>query len=107
MNAAEVIDVCRARGVELTTAAGRLRFRAPAGAVDGPLRAELVARRDELIGLLAATCPGCRRPYPDSSDAAKRRCWKCGHRACESCGKPTGSLFIGYCITCDLAGAAG
>jgi hypothetical protein len=96
----ELLDICRARGVELTAAGDRLWLRGPAGAVDDALRGELGAQKAKLIGLLVATCPHCGRPTDE-----KRRCWHCHDRGCEVCGRPTGSAFLAQCVCCGLTGA--
>jgi hypothetical protein len=98
----EVLDLCRARGIELTAAGDRLWLRGPAGAVDDALRGELGAYNAKLIAVLIATCPECKRPTD-----AKRRCWHCHNRSCEVCGRPTGSAFLARCICCDFTDAGG
>lgn len=65
MTAAELLATARAVGVELTREPGRVRFRAPAGAVAAFLRAVLRRHRSEILELLpltsaadvAAVCP--------------------------------------------------
>lgn len=52
MNAAAVLAAARERGVELSAAGGRLRYRGPAGALDAELRRAAVRHRDELLALL-------------------------------------------------------
>ena len=99
MTPASVLELCRSRGVELTVAGDRLWIRGPAAAVDDTLRAELGTHKRELIQVIIATCPECKRPTD-----RKRRCWSCHNRSCELCGKPTGSAFIALCICCDLNG---
>jgi hypothetical protein len=49
MSTNDLIDRCRRMGIELTSDGKRLRVDAPRGAVDDRLRAELTARRTELI----------------------------------------------------------
>ncbi len=99
MTAVDVARLCRHRGIELTAAGGRLRYRAPAGAVDAEVLSMLSAHKAELL-LLAAPCPGCGRPL----DAG--RCWWCHHRVCEACReRPTGSAYLALCLPCDLGGA--
>lgn len=98
MNAAEVLKRCQATGVELTAAAGHLRFRAPAGMVDEGLRALLIAHKAEIIAALAAVCPTRGQPVDP-----KRRCWHCHNRACAGCGRSTGSAFIAHCWPCQHA----
>lgn len=97
MTATELLDECRARGVELTAVGDRLRLSGPAGAVEDALRAKLRARKTDLVAALTSTCPGCQRPIDE-----KRRCWHCHYRACGTCGRPTGSAFLARCICCDL-----
>ena len=98
MNATELLAECRRRRVVVTAAADRLRVRGPAGEVDDALRSVLIAHKAELITTLAAECPTCHRPTDD-----KRRCWHCHDRACEGCGRQTGSAFIANCWPCQHA----
>lgn len=99
MTPAELLDQCRSRGVELTTAGDQLHFRAPAGTVDGKLRAALRRHKSALIAIVAGKCALCGRPV-----GAKRQCWSCLDRACDRCGKPTGSAFQVYCYPCQQVG---
>jgi hypothetical protein len=57
--------------------------------------ADLKVLRAEVIAWL--TCRGCGREADE-----KRRCWKCGFRPCEACGKGTGSVLIATCFTCGV-----
>ena len=112
MTAANVLAALRARGVELTVAAGWLRYRAPVGALDNELRHAAAVHRAELLALVGANkadipglnrdasgnCAQCRRPFD-----AKGRCWRCCDRACFLCGRPTGSAFIATCCPCGNA----
>jgi hypothetical protein len=82
----------------LTAAGGRLKYRAPVGAVDEELKAEVLAHKGELIALILVACPTCHRPTD-----GKRRCWHCCDRACEGCGRQTGSAFIANCWPCQHA----
>jgi hypothetical protein len=93
----ELLDVCRARGVELTAAGDRLWLRGPAEAVDDAIRGELGAHKAKLIAALVPTCPECNRPTDE-----KRRCWSCHNRGCKVCGRPTGSAFIAKCVCCGF-----
>lgn len=55
MNAAELLECARARGVDLYLRdTVELRYRAARGALGPDLRAELTARREELVPLVAA-----------------------------------------------------
>jgi hypothetical protein len=99
MTAADLLDRCRSLGVELSTDGERLTFRAPAGAVDAPLRAGLSAHKADLIALVAALCPSCHRPAD-----GRGCCWTCHTRRCVACGRSTGSAFLVSCIGCDLSG---
>ena len=98
MTVTDLLDTCRARGVELTAAGDRLMLRGPARAVDDALRGELAAHKAKLIAILVATRPECKRPTD-----GKRRCWSCHNRGCEVCGRPTGSAFIAQCVCCGLS----
>jgi hypothetical protein len=102
MTAEDVLAACRSRGVELSAAGDRLRFRAPVGAVDADLRSALAEYKAKLVAVIVAACPLCRRPTD-----AKRRCWSCHNRSCEVCGAGTGSAFIATCIRCDLSDIEG
>ncbi|MEM7584363.1 MAG: amino acid adenylation domain-containing protein, partial [Acidobacteriota bacterium] len=50
----------RQRGIELWTEDGKLRFKAPRGALDAALKAELKARREEIIAFLLQSYAGQR-----------------------------------------------
>jgi hypothetical protein len=63
MNAAAILAAARERGVELTVADGRLRYRGPAGALDADLRRAAARHREELLALLAGS------PEHDAEDA--------------------------------------
>lgn len=45
-------------------------------------------------------CSKCGFVYED----ARRRCWKCGTRPCEKCGRETGSVFLAWCFPCEGVG---
>jgi hypothetical protein len=94
---AELLAECGRRGVVVTAVGDRLRVRGPVGAVKA-LRSVLIAHKPEIIAALAR-CPSCRQPTDD-----KRRCWHCHDRACERCGRQTGSAFIAHCVACGLTG---
>jgi hypothetical protein len=64
MTAADLLDACHARGVGLFIEGGRLRYRAPAGALDADLLAALKARRDELLEALHRPAPEGRPDPP-------------------------------------------
>jgi hypothetical protein len=49
MTPADLLEVCRQRGVVLYAEGGRLRYRALPGLLDGRLRAGLAAHRDALV----------------------------------------------------------
>jgi hypothetical protein len=57
MSVADLLTVFRARGVEVFVAEGRLRYRAPVGALTEDLRAAAAAHRAELLALLTAPIP--------------------------------------------------
>ncbi|MBQ1782619.1 MAG: amino acid adenylation domain-containing protein [Gammaproteobacteria bacterium] len=54
----ELVATLSASGVLLWAEAGQLRFRAPAGALDGELRQILGERKQEILAHLATTVPG-------------------------------------------------
>ena len=96
MTARDVLALCRRDGIELTTAAGKLRFRGPAQIVGAELRALLSEHKAALLRLIAP-CPECGRPLDVG------RCWRCHCRACEICTtRTTGSAFIATCLTCQF-----
>jgi hypothetical protein len=107
LTAAELLSRCRALGIDLAAGPdGHLCWEADAEP-PAELLAALAERKGELLGLLAGPtpagpgpapgrCPNCRRPLD-----AKARCWRCCDRACESCGRPTGSAFIALCLLCE------
>lgn len=88
--ATELLDECRRRRVVVTAAGDRLRVRGPVGTVDDALRSVLITHKAE--------CRTCHRPTDE-----KRRCWDCHDRACEGCGKQTGSAFMANCWPCQHA----
>lgn len=49
MTTSDVIGLCRSRGIALIPDAARLKFRAPIGALDDQLRAELVAHKADIL----------------------------------------------------------
>jgi TubC N-terminal docking domain len=53
MTALDLLAEFRKAGVELFAAAGRLRFRAPAGALTASMREAIAAHREELLALVA------------------------------------------------------
>ncbi len=57
-----MLEQLRTRAVELWLDGARLRYRAPQGALDEPLRATLQARRDELLAALQAAASGAPGP---------------------------------------------
>src|SRR5262245_3414899 len=90
----------RSRGVELETDGKRLRWR-PSELVTAPQAETIRFHQGAIVALLLATesvtrCTSCRRPLD-----SKRRCWRCCDRACESCGRPTGSAFLALCLLCE------
>ena len=80
-----VLQACREREIRLWVAEGKLRFKAPRGALDGPLRARIAECRAQLIeALTPSSSPGGSAPskverqegrprFPLS--AAQRRLW--------------------------------
>ncbi len=97
--AVELLARCRAAGVELGVAAGGARLLWEADA-DPPedLLADLTANKAAVLALIRGpqgNCDQCGRALD-----AKRRCWRCGYRACADCGRPTGSAFIARCVLC-------
>jgi hypothetical protein len=54
---ADLIEHCRGLDIRLWADEGRLRFDAPAGALDPALRAELVARKADLLAILSPPAP--------------------------------------------------
>ncbi len=90
------------RGICVVVAtSGNLRVR-PASLVTADewrwIEEHAKAVRTHLEAELLSQCPSCRRPVD-----AKRRCWHCGQRPCERCGKPSGSVFIATCFACQHA----
>jgi hypothetical protein len=57
VSAPALLEEARRRGVELRLEGGRLRYRAPAGALTAELREALRAHREELLELLRETGP--------------------------------------------------
>lgn len=51
----ELLNVCRRLDIRLWVDCGRLRYDAPAGALDDALRAEIGAQKAELLALLATS----------------------------------------------------
>ena len=103
MNAARVLELARAAGVELAaTSTGGIRWRW-SRPLPETLRCELIAHKNELVPLLRAAtchrpCPSCGMPLDE-----KRRCWKCCDRICSGCERTTGSAFIELCMQCEAA----
>ena len=64
MTVAAFIEALDERGIELWFEGARLRFRAPQGAVSAPLRAELAARREEIVAHLRAKAMGSKAIPP-------------------------------------------
>ena len=64
MTVAAFIEALDERGIELWFEGARLRFRAPQGAVSAPLRAELAARREEIVAHLRAKAMGSKAISP-------------------------------------------
>jgi hypothetical protein len=86
------------RGVELTAEGGRLRYRAPAGALTEDLRHLAGEHRAGLLALLSGPrCTRCGRHLD-----GRGRCWPCGYRRCARCGYDTGSPFIELCRPCEV-----
>jgi hypothetical protein len=95
---ADVLALCRKRGVTLSRGGDRLKFIGPPGAIDADLRALLVEHKGQLLELVGA-CPGCARPL----DAG--RCWWCHDRRCSRCRvRNTGSAFLAVCLACEASG---
>jgi hypothetical protein len=55
--ASELLGRCRDLDIRLWVEAGRLRYDAPAGALDSSLRGELAAHKAELLALVASAQP--------------------------------------------------
>ncbi|MBW6121213.1 TubC N-terminal docking domain-related protein, partial [Pseudomonas aeruginosa] len=49
MSLGELLETCRSRRIELWSEAGRLRYRAPQGALDAGLAERLRAEREALL----------------------------------------------------------
>jgi hypothetical protein len=95
MTVSEVLDQARAFGVELEARGDRLHWRCR-GPLPEDLRALLRANKNEVLAVLREqTCPECHRRLD-----FKYRCWHCGYRRCENCGKETGSELIRLCVVC-------
>ena len=104
MTTVEVLQLCEARKLALSARGDVLDVEGDEGAIDelGPHVAEHVT---ELLALLARepgasappNCRSCARPVDE-----KRRCWHCGKRPCETCGRDSGSVLLAYCLPCDL-----
>jgi hypothetical protein len=67
MTTEELLAALRERGVELSVVQGKLRYRAPAGALDADLRRSAAERRAELEALLS-------RPAANGWDTAAADC---------------------------------
>ncbi|MEM9292782.1 MAG: thioesterase domain-containing protein [Acidobacteriota bacterium] len=74
--AREVLQEARSRGIQLWTESGKLRFRAPEGALDGALKKRLQATKGALLELLSAPAPEpeesapSRAPWQPDPEAA-------------------------------------
>ena len=77
MTATALLQDMLDRGVVLTAEAGRLRYRAPAGAVTPDLRRQLEAHKAGLMALLSAQTPGlfdeARAPVLTDFERARQR----------------------------------
>jgi hypothetical protein len=93
MTASALLDLCRSRGVLLSIVGGSLKLRGPTEALQ-ELKLLVGERKAEILALLKP-CPGCSKPMD------RDRCWQCGYRACEGCGRDTGSVFIAMCLLCQ------
>ena len=76
MRAAELIARLQSRGATLTVEGPDLRVRAPRGILSDVIRAELLARKDEIIWLLRShPCMKCGRfAFPNPNTL----CYLCG-----------------------------
>jgi hypothetical protein len=97
MTPAELLADLRGRGFEVTAAGAWLRVR-PASRLTSADRDAIRGRLPLLVALAVGVqaCPRCSRTVDE-----RRRCWHCCDRACEGCGRPTGSAFIANCLACD------
>jgi hypothetical protein len=93
MTAAELLADLTCRGFDLAREGTGIRI-APASRLTPELRAAVLERKAELLAL--GSCPACARLLD-----AGRRCWGCNYRACEGCGRDTGSPFIALCLACE------
>lgn len=98
---ADLLAGLRAGGFTVAATGDRLRV-SPASRLSATDRAAIRGHLSALVRLVGVgpCCPRCRRPVD-----AKRRCWACCDRACEVCGRPTGTAFVATCLTCDVGGA--
>jgi hypothetical protein len=94
MTPVELIQVARAKGIELTADDDKLRVRAPTGALDSDLRNALTRHKPAIIRLLAGPatdhngptehCRICGSPNWWQSNGSPT--WHCGH--CEPWPQP-------------------
>jgi hypothetical protein len=93
----------RTRGFDVGVTDGRLRV-SPGSRLTPADRAAIRSHLPALVGLVGGLprCARCGRPVD-----GKGRCWRCCDRACEGCGRGTGSPFLATCLVCDFAGGAG
>jgi hypothetical protein len=80
VTAAQLLNDLRLAGVELTAAGGKLRYRAPSGALSDNLRAAMQARKAERLALLQAgtgesqsTVPPARAAEPGRATSGENR----------------------------------
>jgi len=77
-SAPELLLELRRRGAEVeVTEDGRLRVRAPKGAISGQLRAALGARKNDLLRLLSRDAPRCQGCGAEVLHRATRFCQDC------------------------------
>lgn len=68
MSLGELLETCRSRRIELWSEAGRLRYRAPQGALDAGLAERLRAEREALLEHLEGGLAGAPNPtWPTSA----------------------------------------
>ncbi len=68
------------RGIRLEARGDRLRY-APREAVEGELKAAIIAHKERLLLLAAPTCPRCGAPAKVTSSDLHRHLW-CGAQNC-------------------------
>ncbi len=87
MTATELVQTLKDRGVALTVAGDRIKYRAPAGVLTPELLAELAAQKPAVMRLLSSAIPDSPRvPRVTALRMASRKCGGCGNLTIASHG---------------------